>query len=254
MHKQTHLKTKITAEQPFIKYTPEMFGFHNLSGTGLGTTICVVTDGKPDNKYVNNVKSIVNFTTNKELADSHGEGTVVSGILTGKNQHFEGMCPDASLFIAKAIDGGILKFDAAIAAVLWGIINHVDIIAIPTPLEDSCDVLMNTLDKAIDNNILVVMADSGSYPALSVRDFEDKDLGKMSCFVTNNTICINGKNVYSTFLNDGFAYCQGVSCSVALIAGVASILIEKNKTQGTKYNPKLLLNQLMQSVIESPLE
>ena len=93
------------------------------------------------------------------------------------------------------------------------------------------------------------MAGSESYPALSVRNEKEGSTDK-AYFPSTNTICVNGNNLVSTFLIDEFAKCSGVSCSVGIVTGILARLIERNKSQKTKYNPKLLINQIMQSIIE----
>lgn len=252
MHKlPTHLRAEITNTPPQTDYVPSMFGFNDLNGTGKGVKICVVDSGIPGHKHVKNVQHSANFTTDKEIKDFQGKSTAVCGLLTGKSSNFSGICKNASLYVAKSTENtGLMRFDAAIAAVLWGIIHQVDIIAIPTELEESCDILANAISKAIDNNITVVMAGSELYPSISVKNVSNAE-NKSSYFESSKTICVNGNNLHSTFLNDEYACCHGVSCSVAITVGVIAQLIEKNKTQGSRYNPKLLLNQLMQSIIET---
>jgi minor extracellular protease Epr len=222
-----------------------MFGFHGLSGTGKGTKICIMDGGVPVNKHVRNVNTIANFTSDKEARDYQGKSTAVSGILTGDGF---GLCQDANLYIAKSINNkGIAQFDAAIAAVLWATIHDIDVLVVPTELEDSCNVLANAFSKAVDNNMVIVMAGSEGYPVLSVKKVSDK----ISYFAGKNVICVNGENICSTFLNDKFALYEGVSCSVAIVAGTIARLIEKNRAQSIQYNSKLLLSQMMECLIKT---
>ena len=230
-----------------IIYQPSMFGYKNLDHlTGKGIKICLIDSGKPENKNIKNIKEFANMTEDSS-EDFLGHATAVSGLLTNNDSHLIGMCPNAELYLVKAIkDNGYSKINSIIAGILWGIIKKVDIIFFSLSTDQNDIVLENSIKKAYENNISIITSTPSDkeliYPSkyknvITVGSLNHKN--RKSNFSTKGKLNIIGENVLTSFKNNTYNYISGSSISAAIATGIMCRIIENKKDFKQNYKDLL---------------
>lgn len=186
--------------------------------------------------------------TGSDVNDGTGHGTHVSGIIAAakNDMGIVGVAPDAKILPIKVLDGrGCGALDWIVAGVRKAIENNVDIINMSLGLaQNPGSDLENAIEEAAAKGIIVVAAagnDSGNvnYPAaynnvIAVAAVDqNKSLAKFSSRGQRVNDAAPGVNIYSTYLNDGYAVLNGTSQASPFIAGIVALLLSYYKAQGT---------------------
>ncbi|MBY6037115.1 cell wall-binding repeat-containing protein [Fictibacillus nanhaiensis] len=233
--------------------------------TGKGIKIAILDTGITQHNDLQISGGVSYKSYTKSYNDDNGHGTHMAGIIGAKNNTFGsvGVAPDALLYAVKVLDKeGKGEIDSLIKGIEWSISNKMNIINLSLSLEEQVDspALRAVLDKAYNSGILIVGAagnhgrsngsgDTVEYPArystviaVSATDYGDKRLTNSA---TGSTIEISapGENIYSTYLNNGYAKMSGTSVASSFVSGNLALLKERYPTLSNK-NIRLKLQHL----------
>jgi minor extracellular protease Epr len=224
--------------------------------TGKGIKIAILDTGiTPHNDLqISGGVSYKSYT--KSYNDDNGHGTHMAGIIGAKNNSFGsvGVAPDALLYAVKVLDKeGKGEIDTLIKGIEWSISNKMNIINLSLSLEEQVDspALRAVLDKAYNSGILIVGAagnhgrsnasgDTVEYPARysTVIAVSATDSGnrRLSNSATGSTVEVSapGGNVYSTYLNNGYARMSGTSVASSFVSGNLALLKERYPSLSNK--------------------
>jgi len=226
--------------------------------TGKGVKIAIIDSGTPDHKDIKNVVESVDMSeTERDKIDHNGHSTMIAGVLSANNpKSITGISTESDLYFIKVIDSnGDSSFNSLVAGVLWAVVKQVDIIVISLGSPTNYSVLHDTIKKAYEQNICVFAAAGektsvieypSSYPeVLSVARLKETKSNKFVSGSTGLQIAIPMGSVFTTYLHNKYTKANGSSLTTAMIAGLASLLIQKNKEKnGKKPTPNQIYSEL----------
>lgn len=242
-----------------LVYSPEDYGI-SAQYTGQGTKILVIDSGCPKHKDIEVKVSPQNFASDKdEAVDNSGHSTIISGLISAKNKSsMIGIAPDSTMLYAKATDSkNNSDYNSIVSAIVWGIIKDVDIIVLALGSQYDYKVLHDIIKKAHGLGICIFAAAGNhikeedseiNYPA---RYSEVYSVGNLTRAKKTNIkilekvdFAMKNKTVVSTYLKNKYIQSSGSSISTAIVAGLASLLVEKNKKVDKKDMPKTIYSEL----------
>ena len=244
--------------EPVI-YSPEEYGL-SAKYTGSGTRMLIIDSGTPEHKDIEIKAEQHDFVTdNDHIFDEVGHGTIMAGLIVSKNKRsIIGIAPDTEISYAKVTNNkGSSEYNAIISAMLWGIVKDVDIIVLALGSQYDYKILHDAIIKAKNQGIIIFAAAGNhineddseiNYPA---RYPEVYSVGNLTRAKKTNTkilekvdFAMKNKVVTSTYLKNKYIQVSGSSISTALVAGLASLLIEKNKKIPKTEIPKIIYSEL----------
>ena len=218
---------------------------------GKGVTIAILDTGcdmtHPDLKE--RVIGGRNFTRDdkgiKEVyRDYNGHGTHVAGTMaaTVNQKGVVGVAPEANLLIVKVLDrNGSGQYEWIINGIYYAIEQKVDIISMSLGGPEDVPELHEAIQKAVENNILVVCAagnegdgqdstDEFGYPGsynevISVGAINLER--QISDFTNSNNevdLVAPGENILSTYLKGKYAKLSGTSMATPHVSGALALL------------------------------
>jgi subtilisin len=214
----------------------------------------------------NRVRDYVNFSggNSNDIEDKNGHGTHVAGIICAEKNGVGvvGVAPKADLYVAKAFGSdGKTTYPSIEKCLNWMISKKVDVINMSFSSDISSREYRNLIGKTSASGISMICAagneglqgdDSIGYPAnfketIAVTAVDiNKRITDFSSYGGQAEIAAAGKNIYSTYLNNGYATLSGTSMATPIITGAAAILHGKCLIRyGRKLTPtelRLLLN------------
>ncbi len=216
---------------------------------GEGIKIGVVDTGicTSHPEFSNRIADGVNFTKEdpRSIEDYSGHGTHVAGILAAEKNGIGvvGVAPKAKLYIAKAFDkSGKTDYSCVEKSILWLMDKNVDVINMsfssPYTSERYSRLVRMIHRKGITmicaagnegtngNNTIGYPANFAETIAVSAVDI-NKTIADFSSQGSAAEISAAGINIYSTYLNNGYATLSGTSMATPIIAGAAAILQAK---------------------------
>lgn len=223
--------------------------------TGKGVKIAVLDSGAgPHSDLV--LSGGVSFV-GTGYNDVYGHGTHTAGIIAAQNNTIGivGVAYDSSLYEAKVLsDTGGGSVSNAIAAIDWAIANKMDIISMSFSTPTYSQAFKDVCDKAYAAGILLV-ASAGNTGTLQTRypsgfssviavgaTDSTNTIASYSTFGPQVEIAAPGSSIYSTYLNNGYAYMSGTSMATPFVAGALAIMKQENPTF-TNVQLRNLLNQ-----------
>lgn len=174
--------------------------------------------------------------------DEFNHGTAIAGIIAAKNNDvgIVGVANKAEIFDLKVLDDeGKGEIRNLIKAIEWCIENQIDIINISFGFQTSDDKLLNVIEKAHENNIIIVAAAGNTYgigvdyPAryenvISVNSLnEDKNPLNSSAYGKID-VAAPGFEILSTDSNGKYSKFSGTSFSTAYVTGIIANLMSRN--------------------------
>lgn len=242
-------KVKMNIVKSFgkIKYRPETIGLSPINKTGKDVKICIIDSGLPDHSAINGCVDYINFSSSITSEDLKGNATIIAGLMTSNNdEKIIGFIPDAKLYFAKTNDN--IDFSGIIASVLWGITKGVDIIVIPSPINDYNEILSDVIKKANENNICVVLMSAKDVKYSDALTVVPSNIDGV-VYSGSGKISITAKDLISTYLNQSYVKVSGGLGVSSIIASMCALLIENNKDNDIRYNPSIIYGQLIQMTI-----
>lgn len=264
------LKTTIKQTGEIIDYGVKMVGAPLEWGETMGEDIKVgIIDTGIDADHIdlkNRIRDYANFSGGKsdDIDDKNGHGTHVSGIICAEKNGVGvvGVAPKADLYVAKAFNSdGKTTYPSIEKSLNWMIAKKVDVINMSFSSDISSREYRNLISKTSANGISMVCAagnegfqgdESIGYPAnfretIAVTAVDiNRKITDFSSYGGQAEIAAAGKNIYSTYLNNGYATLSGTSMATPIITGAAAILHGKSLIRyGRKLTPtelRLLLN------------
>ncbi|MGY3714621.1 S8 family serine peptidase [Sutcliffiella cohnii] len=218
--------------------------------TGKGIKVAVLDTGisPHEDLVIAGGVSFVSYTTS--YTDDNGHGQHVAGIIGAKNNGIGtvGAAPDAEIYAVKVLDrNGSGYLSDIIKGIDWSITNKMDIINLSLGASTHSLSLQKAVDKAYDSGILVVAAagnkgnadgsgDTVEYPAryestiaVSAIDSSNRR-GNFSATGTTIEVTAPGVNIFSTHLNNQYAYMNGTSMAAPYVSGTLALLKQANPT------------------------
>ncbi len=264
----TIIETKQSQETEYIDYGVRLVGapleWKETMGEGIkvGIIDTGVCTSHPD--LSGRIKDGVNFTNEDRASfcDYSGHGTHVSGIVCAERNGsgVVGVAPMADLYVAKAFDKtGRTTYPAIEKSLLWLAERKVDVINMsfssPNANKRYSEVIHAI--KRLGITMICAAGNEGEksvigYPArfnetiaVSAVDI-NKHIADFNSVGNAAEISAAGINIFSTYLNDGYAVLSGTSMATPIITGAVAILQAKGLMRyGRKLTPdeiRLLLN------------
>ena len=214
-----------------------------------------------NNGYIDDVNGVNSDTLTNNFEDTDGHGTHVSGVIlanTNNNAGIVGLAPNVKLMSIKASrffpnEGKELLPSSAIYAGLMYAFNHgahiVNMSFGSSYFLESEEAMIRSLSqhmilvaaagnegKAISNQAFFPAAYDGVIGVMShkqVPNLNGSILTDFSNFddngheVRNYDIMAPGQAIYSTYINQTYAFLNGTSMAAPMVAGVAALLLSK---------------------------
>lgn len=232
--------------------------------TGKGIKIAIIDTGiSPHNDLsISGGASFVGYTDS--YSDDNGHGTHVAGIIGAKNNTIGilGVAPNSDIYALKSLDyDGEGFLSDIISAIDWSITNKIDVINLSLGMQSHSLALKMAVDKAYNNNILIVGAggnegntegsgDTVFYPARYdsvIAVAATDELNQRAPFsATGPAIEISapGSAIFSTYLDNKYVNMSGTSMATPFVTGTLALLKQANPTL-----PATQLRQLLQKTL-----
>lgn len=232
------------------------------SVTGKGIKIAVFDTGVDNNHEQLETAchtGINRITDTADTFDEDGHGTMVAGIIAGKNF----ICPDAEIYPVKILSNekNIDNTKVLNKSLDWCIQNGIDIVNISAGTSYYILVSKPVIDRAVRNGIIIVAAagNKGSgamFPAsfsnvLSVGGMGCTD-GKYGFYPYSNMwptvdICAPAENIFSAYSNPSMSDYKyhidtGTSLAAPHVTGTLALGLELLKRYSVKYSPREIMN------------
>lgn len=238
-----------------------------IGGTkGEGAVVAIIDTGclytHPD--LNGNILSGYNFTASDRTnyLDRAGHATHVAGIIAAVENDFgvTGIAPQAKLLIIKVLgDDGSGSGDWVASGIRYAVSQGVDVINMSLGCQFPYDPIKFEIRQALDAGIIVCCAAgndamnattntidwpahyndepdvNGAITVVAAVDRYDSH-AYFSSQGPEITIAAPGVDIYSTFLNDGYAVLSGSSMATPVLSGFAALIKSKYKKEGRTIN------------------
>ncbi|VVB56118.1 Tk-subtilisin [uncultured archaeon] len=219
--------------------------------TGSNVKIAVLDTGISSTHPDLTVSGGINLagkSKNNKWNDDNGHGTHVAGIIAARNNSIGvvGVAPDAELYAVKVLDAyGNGYISDVIEGIDWAVQNNMDIVSMSLGTATYSQALNDTTANAYNAGILLVAASGNSgdgnlstndvhYPAkfdsvIAVSAIDYNNIAPVwSADDAKIELAAPGVNIYSTWLNGGYANASGTSMAAPFVSGVAALVKGKN--------------------------
>ncbi len=194
-----------------------------------------------------------NFVTNTpNVADTHGHGTHIAGIIGargGNNFGISGLAPRVSLMVLKYYDPNTNNLENTIRAIRYAVKMKANIINYSGGGVEYAEKEFAAVKEAEAHGVLFVSAagnersnsdETGKhyYPAdydlsniisVTAINTESQVLASSNYGVRTVDIAAPGENIYSTLPNNQFGLMTGTSQATAFVTGVAALVMSNNR-------------------------
>ncbi|MED1599304.1 S8 family peptidase [Bacillus pseudomycoides] len=229
--------------------------------TGKGTSVAILDTGIDKEHLDLKIKTGISFVSNtSSFDDDNGHGTHLAGIIGAKNNNvgITGIAPDVDLYAVKVLDkyaNG--KYSTVVKGIDWAIEQNVDIILMSLGGKKESVFFEEAMNKAYQKGILLIASagnegykegNSITYPAKfnSVVAVGAVDLNNQRGFLSSKgeqlELMALGVDVLSTWNDGTYRLDSGTSMAAAHVAGIASLLLEKDATMSNQ-KVREILNQ-----------
>ena len=227
--------------------------------TGEKVKILVIDSGLPKHKDILVKGEFANFCgEKKQVEDIEGHSTIVSGIIAARNKEsIVGVAPNSIMYYAKVADKtGYIGYNSIISAILWGVIKEVNIITMAIGFPYDYKLLHDAIIKAYNSGICIIAAAGEKiednkeieYPAQYKEVFsvgclppKKKDIEIVKQKVN---LALKDEIMFTTYLKNKYIKVGGASGATAIVSGLTSLLIEKNKLEKKEYTPATIYEEL----------
>jgi len=251
-----HIKVNYkNIEKPIAKikdpvlYSASSFGIEGKC-TGHRTSFSIVGSGLPSHKVLAEFTDVEVFIEKTNMPDDNlGISTMYAGILSANNpKEMQGLVPKSKAFYTKAInENKHSSINALGSSILWSIIQKVDVTILTSLPEKKSSHIEQVLRKAYMMNLCMLVHKSDvskeweDNPHIII--IESKQNKNNSIKKENNSLVVSATNNYTTYLNNKYIIADEKITSTSIAAGLALILIQKNKNSKSKYTPISICDQ-----------
>lgn len=257
-------------KEEIIDYGVKMVGapleWHETMGEGIKVGIIDTGVDVTHPELKGRIKDGANFfdKNTDDFKDQNGHGTHIAGIVAAEKNGIGvvGVAPKSDLYIAKAFGSdGKTSYPAIEKSVKWLIDKKVDVINMSFSSSATSSQYKSLINEVYRNGISIICAAGNEgefgentigYPAnfnetvaVSAVDI-NKNIAEFNSKGRAAEISAAGIDIYSTYLNGGYATLSGTSMATPIITGAVAILIGKGFLRyGRRLNPdeiRLLLN------------
>lgn len=228
---------------------------------GEGVKVVVLDTGTPDHPDITLAGS-KSFITGYNI-DGCGHGTHVAGIIRatqGNGIGIVGIAPKCDLYTGAVLDmDGSGDIQPIVDGIMWAVdVVKADIINMSLGLDASApDVraMHKACDYAKAKGVTVICAAGNEFgkvgqPAkyntvVAVAAVDDaKKHASFSNCGPEVDFATGGVNVFSTYLNKGYAKLSGTSMASPVLSGIAALILGASLSKGVKLTPDQLYDQI----------
>lgn len=188
--------------------------------------------------------------------DYSQHGTGMAGVICAKDngKGIIGVNPNVDLYSVRALDDNIqAPLSRIIQGIYWGIDNDMDIINMSFGTNTNSSVLRTAIKAAHDKGIVLVAASGNDkekgvqYPAaypevISVgSQSASGEISEFTSIDENLDVIAPGENIESTGIFGTINGSDGTSIATAQVTGIASLIIEKDKSKSPDFVKDLIL-------------
>ncbi|MDN5213211.1 S8 family serine peptidase [Fulvivirgaceae bacterium BMA12] len=236
---------------------PSVWNFSQGKGVKIAILDTGVALNHPDLR--GNIAKVKNFTKSiVGVYDIDGHGTHIAGIVSAlrNNINYVGVAPKSKLYIGKTLnDNGKGNPKNLIKGIKWAIKNKVNVLSLSLAFDDNIKEVEDAIDKAIENEIIVVCAAGklvseiqfpGKYdPVITVGISLGDEVAKISPQGKELDILAPGISVKSTEPY-GEGVRSGTSMAAPFVSGVIALYLAKYKKElkGKKNIHSFIKNKL----------
>ncbi|HAA21264.1 MAG TPA: hypothetical protein DCR93_29675 [Cytophagales bacterium] len=204
------------------------------------------------------------FTGSGTIADQHGHGTQIAGILAAlpNREGVAGVAPGINLYVAKVVTGEnshsiqIGTDEQLAAAIRWAVDQEVDVINLSVWSSSPLPKAEAEIRRAYRKNIFVVacagnhyqVQDSIEYPArynevISVGSVgRDMEVSEFSSRGAQVDIVAPGEDILTTDTGGDYSTVSGTSFAAPFVAGVMALIIAKHKAKDDTSNTPIFVD------------
>jgi len=214
---------------------------------GEGITVMVIDTGHPVHPDIgDNAIEGKNCIPNEPIEDENGHQSHCTGIICAKDNEtgMVGVAPGSKCISVKALSkSGSGSYRGLAEALDYAIEMKPDLISMSLGGSSPSAAMQSRIQKLYDMNIPVICAAGNSgdggvnYPAafdetIAVAAYDKYgNVARFSSKGEKVEWAAPGVNIYSTYLNNGYASLSGTSMACPFIAGVVALMLAKHKKQ-----------------------
>ncbi len=225
------------------------FAWNNSTGKNVKIAMLDtgISNSHPDLTISGGI-NLVGKSKNNKWSDDNGHGTHVSGIIAARNNSIGivGIAPDAELYAVKVLDAyGNGYISDIIEGIDWAVQNNMNVASMSLGTRTYSQALNDATANAYKAGILLVAAagnggdgnlstDDVLYPAkfdsvIAVSAIDSNDIAPVwSADGEEVELAAPGFDIYSTWLDGGYATKSGTSMATPFVSGVAALIKSKN--------------------------
>ena len=188
--------------------------------------------------------------------DYSQHGTGMAGVICAKDngKGIIGVNPNVDLYSVRALDDNIqAPLSRIIQGIYWGIDNDMDIINMSFGTNTNSSLLRTAIKAAHDKGIVLVAASGNDkekgvqYPAaypevISVgSQSASGEISEFTSIDENLDVIAPGENIESTGIFGTINGSDGTSIATAQVTGIASLILEKDKSKSPDFVKDLIL-------------
>ncbi|PGA79653.1 alkaline serine protease [Bacillus wiedmannii] len=215
--------------------------------TGKGVSVAVLDTGIDEDHKDLIIKDGISFVENHpSFDDDNGHGTHLAGIIAAQNNDIgtTGIAPDVDLYAVKVLDSESNgKYSTVVKGIDWAIEHKINIVLMSLGGTKQSLFFEEAMNKAYEQGILLIASagnngykktDTITYPAkfesvIAVGALDqDNQRGFLSSRGESLELMAPGVDILSTWKDGNYRLDSGTSMAAAHVAGVASLIFEKN--------------------------
>ena len=262
------LDIKYNPQNEVVDYGVQMVGAPLEWGETMGENVKIgVIDTGVDYNHIelkNRIKDGINTIDGGDFNDENGHGTHICGIISAEKNGVGviGVAPKAELYVAKAFaKDGTSNFSAIEKAVNWMIDKKVNVVNMSFSSPAGGRAYTNLIHRLSQCGASIICAAGNEgemgdntigFPArfdetVAVCAVDvNKHIASFSSKGSSAEICAAGIDIFSTYLNGGYALLSGTSMAAPILTGAVALLQGKGLIRYNRFlNPdeiRLLLN------------
>ncbi|MBD5518424.1 MAG: S8 family serine peptidase [Lachnospiraceae bacterium] len=213
--------------------------------TGEGVKVAVLDSGVATHSDIT-ITGNANKTAASSHLDNYGHGTHVAGIIGAKSNSIggAGIAPDAALYNIKVLnDAGSGTDDTIYQGIAQAIAWDVDVINMSLGGPGYNQLVQDIITEAYEERGIAIFVSAGNdgvsainYPAcydgiICVAATDTNNVrADFSTYGSWVDLSAPGVNIYSTYLNDGYASMNGTSMACPVASGEAAVLLASHSS------------------------